>query len=105
MLAYSAISRHFFILGMDSIVSVNMEQAATSYIKTVSSDTRQDSNEFSGYVISNDWQEQPTIIRDKFREPTQQNQLYKYIEADWFSRPDVIYFLIALNINSEHLYI
>ena len=105
VLAYSAVSRHFFILGMDNIVSANMEQAAKSYIKTVSSDTRQYSNEFSGYVISHDWQEQPMIIRDKFREPTEQNQLFKYIEADWFSRPDLIYFLIALNINNEHLYI
>tara|TARA_R110001583_G_scaffold41891_2_gene133220 strand:- start:44826 stop:46130 length:1305 start_codon:yes stop_codon:yes gene_type:complete len=105
VLAYSAISRHFFILGMDNIVSVNMEQAATSYIETVSSDSRQESKEFSGYVISNNWQDQPKLIRDKLREPTQQNQLYKYIEADWFSRPDIIYFLIALNINSEHLYI
>jgi len=105
VLAYSAVSRHFFILGMDNIVSANMEQAAKSYIKTVSSDTRQYSNEFSGYVISHDWQKQPMIIRDKFREPKNLNQLYKYVEAAWFSRPDVIYFLIALNINSEHLYI
>lgn len=105
VLAYSAISRHFFILGMDNIVSANMEQAAKSYIKTVSSDDRKFSSEFSGYVISHDWLEQPTIIQNTFSEPKQHNQLYKHMEAPWFSRPDVMYFLIALNINAEHLYI
>lgn len=105
VLAYSAISRHFFILGMDNIVSANMEQAAKSYIETVSPNDRKYSTEFSGYIISHDWQEQPTIIQNTFSEPKQQNQLHKHMEAPWFSRPDVMYFLIALNINSEHLYI
>jgi signal transduction histidine kinase len=105
VLAYSAISRHFFILGMDNIVSANMEQAAKSYIDTQPTEKRQHNNEFGGYDISHDWSQQPTIIQQKFNEPKQANQLYKFIEAPWFSSPDVIHFLISLNINGEDLYI
>lgn len=105
VLAYSAISRHFFILGMDNIVSANMEQVAKRYVETDSPDSQEHSKEFSGYSISNDWQEQPSTIQHIFTKPSQQNQLYKHIEAAWFSRPDVIYFLIALDINGEHLFI
>lgn len=105
VLAYSAISRHFFILGMDNIVSANMEQAARSYIDTLPTEIRQDSNKFSGYDISHEWSQQPTIIQQKFNEPKQANQLYKFIDAPWFSRPDVMHFLISLNVNGEDLYI
>ncbi len=105
VLAYSAISRHFFILGMDNIVSANMDQAAKSYIDTLPTETRQHRNEFSGYIMSHDWSQQPSLIQQSFSEPKQENQLYKYIIAPWFSRPEKIYFLISLNINGEHLYI
>ena len=105
VLAYSAISRHFFILGMDNIVSANMEQAAKSYIDTLPLETRRNSNKFSGYDISHDWAQQPTIIQQKFNQPKHTAQLYKFIEAAWLSRPDVIHFIISLNINGEDLYI
>ena len=105
VLAYSAISRHFFILGMDNILSANMEQAAKSYIKTIPLENRQHSNEFSGYIISHEWSQQPTNIQQTFKQPKQEGQLYKFVEAPWFAHPDVIYFLISLNIREEHLYI
>jgi len=105
VLAYSAISRHFFILGMDNIVSANMELAAKSYIETIPEQTRQHSNQFSGYTISHDWKQQPEIMQQVFNQPNQTNQLYKHVKAKWFSRPELIHFLIKLNIQGEHLYI
>ncbi|HDY85714.1 hypothetical protein LCGC14_0566000 [marine sediment metagenome] len=105
VLGYSTISKHFFILGMDNIVAANMEQAAKSYVETVPVDKRKDCNEFSGYIISDSWQDQPANIRETFIEPTQQDHLYKYIEASWFARPDVLYFVITVNINGERLFI
>jgi len=106
IIGYSVLSRHFFVLGMDSIVSANMEKSAETYLVTVADKERQHLNEFSGYHISRSWTQQPRVVQQIFNPRSQsQDQLYKHREGSWFGRPDKIYFMIELDINGERLFI
>jgi signal transduction histidine kinase len=103
--AYSAISRHFFFLGMDNIVSANMEQAAKNYLVLVSEEKQSVLQHFDGYDISHDWFQQPDTIKNRFDEPDDINQLEKFIVGPLFSRPDIIYFVIKLEVEHTPLFI
>jgi signal transduction histidine kinase len=105
VLTYSAISRHFFYLGMDNIMSVNMENAARIYITELPKAERNHLNSYRGYDISHDWEHQPDIIKARFSKPKHKNKLYKYLKGRIFQRPEELYFLIQTEILGESLYI
>lgn len=100
VIAYSAISRHFFMLGMDNIMSANMADVAKSYIEHPTKRCH-----LNGFHISHDWQGQPENIQNIFTEPKQYNELHKYADSSFRSKPENIYFAIKLEVNGELLYI
>ncbi len=105
VLTYSAISRHFFFLGMDNIMSVNMENAARIYVTELPKAERNHLNSYRGYDMSHEWEHQPDIIKSKFKQPKHKNKLYKYVRGQLFERPDELYFLLLIEMNGETLYV
>ena len=94
VIAYSAISRHFFMLGMDNIMSANMADVAKNYIEHPTKRC-----ELSGFNISHGWPDQPENIQSIFTEPQQYNELHKYADSTFRSKPENIYFAIKLEMN------
>lgn len=106
VLGYSYLSVQFFFRGMDSIIASNMQKAAQTYVSTLPMTSQLAGREFSGYFISPEWEQQPEEIKQIFVDaPKGKAQLAKYVDSDWFSRPDAIYFAIRLKINGQRLYI
>ncbi len=103
--AYSLISRHFFFLGMDNIVAANLERAAETYIDATRSGSNRQNTAPNGYIISHEWQQQPEIIQQTFKQPKQSNQLYKHTFSAVFTPPEVMYFVIKLTIDDESVFV
>lgn len=106
VLGYSMLSVQFFFRGMDSLLASNMETALASYVDTTSKQERKQGQEFSGYFISQDWAQQPVAIRQAFTmAPELSARLQKQAHKTWFTPPDLINFLIKLNIGDEVFFI
>lgn len=106
VVSYSLLTVSFFFRGLDSMIAVGMEDALTTYIETIEPTQYQQPHKFSGYDISQQWQQQPQIIQQAFSTPPQQSgRIQKHIVAGWFQRPDAIHFVIRLNADQQAFYI
>ncbi|MCX4190086.1 sensor histidine kinase [Methylophaga sp. OBS3] len=105
VIGYSLLSMHFFIRGMDNIVAGNMENAALTFIASRREFDANGHAYFRGNMVSSDWQSQPETIQQAFERPTDASVLMKHNPADWFERPDVMYFVMQVEVDNEKVYI
>lgn len=104
VIGYSLLSAHFFVRGMDNIIASNMADVVESYVAAVPAAERQGLQSFSGYQISSVWQQMPEQIR-AFREPGTAGVLLKYNDSGWFTPPDVIHFVMRVNLAGHSYFI
>lgn len=106
VLGYSLLSAHFFIRGMDNIVTGGMENAALTYIANNKSLAENELVDFRGSQLSGRWESQPFEIRQVFSNPPQRSgELVKRDDSDWFNRPDKVYFALKVDLANESVYI
>lgn len=106
VLGYSLLSAHFFIRGMDNIVTGGMENAALTYIANNKSLAENELVDFRGSQLSSRWESQPLEIRQVFSAPPQRSgELVKRDDSDWFNRPDKVYFALKVDLANEVVYI
>ncbi|NQY26348.1 MAG: HAMP domain-containing histidine kinase [Piscirickettsiaceae bacterium] len=106
IVTYSFLSAHFFFRGMDNIIASNLEKAGYSFIHSRTNNTQNTVTHFNHYTITYDWQQLPNSIRKEFEQPPQRvNVLYKIDTSSWFERPDVIHFIMRLQIDDEDFFI
>ncbi|THK43147.1 HAMP domain-containing histidine kinase [Methylophaga sp. SB9B] len=106
VLGYSLLSAHFFIRGMDNIVTGGMENAALTYIANNKSLAENELVDFRGSQLSGRWESQPLEIRQVFSNPPQRSgELVKRDDSDWFNRPDKVYFALKVDLANESVYI
>ena len=106
VLGYSLLSAHFFIRGMDNIVTGGMENAALTYIANNKSLAENELVDFRGSQLSGRWESQPSEIRQVFSNPPQRSgELVKRDDSDWFNRPDKVYFALKVDLANESVYI
>ncbi|MCL5975404.1 MAG: HAMP domain-containing histidine kinase [Gammaproteobacteria bacterium] len=106
VLGYSLLSAHFFIRGMDNIVTGGMENAALTYIANNKSLAENELVDFRGSQLSGRWESQPSEIRQVFSNPPQRSgELVKRDDSEWFNRPDKVYFALKVDLANESVYI
>ena len=106
VITYSFLSAHFFVRGMDNIVAENFEHTAIVYNKRVPKSRRKAIDSFHGYSIGNDWQQFPTEIKQAFKQaPEESSVLYKFDGSSWFQRPNLIHFVMKLQLDDGSLFI
>jgi len=106
VLGYSLLSAHFFIRGMDNIVTGGMENAALTYLANNKSLAESELVNFRGSQISTQWQAQPAEIHQVFSEPPlRSGELVKRDDSHWLNRPDKVYFALKVDLANESVYI
>ncbi|EMR12749.1 two-component sensor [Methylophaga lonarensis MPL] len=106
MIGYSLLSIHFFVRGMDNIVSGAMENAALAYFATHPDADMDESVIYRGARISRDWQQLPEEIRSAFnRPPASPGELLKHDASGWLQRPDIMHFVLRIDINDQPVFI
>lgn len=106
VLGYSLLSAHFFIRGMDNIVTGGMENTALTYLANNNSLAENELVDFRGSQLSAKWESQPSEIRQVFSEPPQRSgELVKRDDSNWFNRPDKMYFALKVDLANESVYI
>jgi len=107
VVTYSFISAHFFFRGMDNIIASNLERAGYSYLHSRAYKHRETIKNFHrNYTVTYDWKELSADIRQEFSQPISNiNEVYKINKSSWFERPDVIYFVMRVQIDDEQFFI
>ncbi|MDX1750799.1 MAG: HAMP domain-containing sensor histidine kinase [Methylophaga sp.] len=106
VLGYSLLSAHFFIRGMDNIVTGGMENAALTYLASNKSLAEDEMVNFRGSQLSRRWEAQSADIRQVFTDPPQRSgELIKRDDSYWFERPDKVYFALKVDLENQSVYI
>ena len=106
VIGYSILSAHYYMRGMDSIMSSNMEQAARSYLESFPQHNRDGAADFSGYRIARHWSLMPEDIRSAFGQPpVRPGIMMKQVDSRWPAPPDVIYFLFRYQDGDGPLFV
>jgi signal transduction histidine kinase len=106
VLGYSLLSAHFFIRGMDNIVTGGMENAALTYLASNKSLAEDELVDFRGSQLSRQWEAQSAEIRQAFSAPPQRSgESIKRDDSHWFNRPDKVYFALKVELANESIYI
>ena len=106
VLGYSLLSAHFFIRGMDNIVTGGMENAALTYLANNKSLADDELVNYRGSQLSGSWESQPPEIRQVLAEPPQRSgELVKQDDSHWLNRPDKVYFALKVDLANESVYI
>jgi len=106
VLGYSLLSAHFFIRGMDNIVTGGMENAALTYLASNKPLAENELVNFRGSQLSRRWEAQPADIRQVFTDPpTRSGELIKRDDSHWFERPDKVYFALKVDLENQSVYI
>ncbi len=106
VVGYSLLSVNFFFRGLDSMIAAGMEDTLETYVETVAPAERQQLHKFSGYIISQDWQQQPDTIQQAFAVPPKElGRIQKQIIADWFQRTDAVHFVIQLDADNQTFFV
>jgi signal transduction histidine kinase len=102
---YSMLSIHFFFRGMDSIISVNMENAAEDYLNGIKEGKTNPGN-VDNYTVTQTWEAQTEQIKTYFKEPKRFGVLHKQRkQAEPGKRPHVMYFLIKLKVEGQTYFV
>ena len=104
VLGYSMLAKHYFILGMDNILTSNMEKAAKQYLEE---DKTNEAKILNGFLVSLDWQNQSTEIKNTFANaPEISGKLEKQIEHDEMEGPPKnLNFVMRYDYQGDTLYI
>lgn len=106
VIGYSLLSLHFFVRGMDNIVSVNMETAALTFLASERDFDDNGQAFFRGNQLSSNWQQQPEAVQAAFDTPPQTlSELRKHDPTPWFSRPDEIFFAMKVKVDNATIFI
>ena len=106
VLGYSLLSAHFFIRGMDNIVTGGMENAALTYLASNKSLAEDELVNFRGSQLSRRWESQSADIRQVFTNPPQRSgELIKRDDSHWLERPDKVYFALKVDLENQSVYI
>lgn len=106
VLGYSLLSAHFFIRGMDNIVTGGMENAALTYLASNKSLAEDELVNFRGSQLSRRWESQSADIRQVFTDPPQRSgELIKRDDSHWLERPDKVYFALKVDLENQSVYI
>lgn len=106
VLGYSLLSAHFFIRGMDNIVTGGMENAALTYLASNKSLAEDELVDFRGSQLSRQWKAQSAEIRQAFSAPPQRSgEFLKRDDSHWLNRPDKVYFALKVELANESIYI
>lgn len=106
VLGYSLLSAHFFIRGMDNIVTGGMENAALTYLASNKSLAEEELVNFRGSQLSRRWEAQSAEIRQVFTDPPQRSgELIKRDDSHWLERPDKVYFALKVDLENQSVYI
>jgi len=107
VITYSFLGVHFFFKGMDNIIASNLENAGHSYTRTHAYEQHKTIHKFHrDYTITYDWQHIPAAIREHCEQPPNEvNVLHKIDNSSWFERPDVIHFVMRLQIDDQPFFI
>jgi len=106
VLGYSLLSAHFFIRGMDNIVTGGMENAALTYLASNKSLAEDELVNFRGSQLSRRWEAQSADIRQVFTNPPQRSgELIKRDDSHWLERPDKVYFALKVDLENQSVYI
>lgn len=106
VLGYSLLSAHFFIRGMDNIVTGGMENAALTYLASNKSLAEDELVNFRGSQLSRRWEAQSVDIRQVFTDPPQRSgELIKRDDSHWLERPDKVYFALKVELENQSVYI
>lgn len=99
ILGYSMLSARYFVLGIDSALLGNMIQVVESFVDSTPVEQQRQLNHFSGYQISQDWQQMPEIIQQGFQQPDQVGVLLKGRRGEgqkWGKPPEQLHFLMRV---------
>ncbi len=96
---YSMLSIHFFFLGMDNIISANMENAAEEYVQAQQKTT--EVAYVDGFTITRSWDEQTAVVKNYFKKPKRYAVLRKHFQRG----SGVAYFLIKLRVEGQDYFI
>lgn len=106
VLGYSLLSAHFFIRGMDNIVTGGMENAALTYLASNKSLAEDELVNFRGSQLSRRWEAQSVDIRQVFTDPPQRSgELIKRDDSHWLERPEKVYFALKVDLENQSVYI
>ncbi len=106
VIGYSLLSMHFFVRGMDNIVAASMENAALTFMASSRDFDNSGRADFRGNQLSVDWQGQPEAIQNVFESaPAEPAVLIKHNPASWFQRPDQMYFIMQVAVDTDRIYI
>lgn len=106
VIGYSLLSMHFFVRGMDNIVAASMENAALTFMASSRDFDNSGRADFRGNQLSIDWQGQPKAIQNVFESaPAEPAVLIKHNPASWFQRPDQMYFVMQVAVDTDRIYI
>jgi len=106
VIGYSLLSLHFFVRGMDNIVSANMENAALTFLASQREFDEKGQADFRGNQLSATWQNQPANIQAAFNTPPQIHaDLKKQDPSRWFKRPDEMFFVMKVTVENDSVYI
>ena len=105
IIGYSVLSVKFFFKGMDNIIAGNMVHVLESYIKTTPEDQRNRLAQFSGFMITKQWEQMPENIKDFMACPQTTGKLLVRKEEPWFGRPKRVVFAMSLQLGKEIYYV
>lgn len=106
VIGYSILTAQYFMRGMDNIIAANMESAVLSFAKAVPAEQFDEAHAFDGYVISSQWNQLPEPLRKSFGTPPARiGVLQKHDASGFLQRPDIVHFLMRLQVGGGDLLI
>lgn len=106
VIGYSLLSANYFMRGMDNITHAHMVRAASHYLEQVPQSQRSATQRYSGYFVTENWEDLPSDLQKAFAEPPQQErELYKYFMGDEPGQPDQLYMAIRYTSDGHTLFV
>jgi len=106
VIGYSMLSAHFYVRGMDNIVTSDMVQIVDTYLKSTPADKRAYPAMVNSYFITKEWSTMPHAILEALPEEPQENsELVKIDNSGWLSPPDLLTFAMRHDAYGETLFI
>ena len=105
---YSILSARYFILGIDSALLGNMIQVVESFADSTPVEQQRQLNHFSGYQISQDWQQMPETIQLNYQQPEHVGALLKGVDGErprWGKPPELLHFVMRVEHRGATYYI
>ncbi|MFC6632752.1 sensor histidine kinase [Microbulbifer taiwanensis] len=102
---YSWLAARYFMLGMDNMLTMQMEQAGERYLSTVPKAQRSTPRDFEGFLITPDWQQLPAEMRRAFGSPPVNNSELVKQGPGVAKPPEELYFLIGYQQDDDRVFI